>query len=160
MSAVEKLANHEDEMMKEIQHVQELMAKSLTGQEMMDRSIDMAGTDQMTALMVLIGDPNVSEKERMLLAQYMGEMLKRDPVEGMIMYSDYLKSTAENPQYAARRDYYLSLSDAALAVHESSAYQAYIIAYKEFENDKSAAAQEAREATEAMQAKMRQWAEV
>ncbi len=160
MSAVEKLASYEDEMMQEVQLVQELMAKSATGQKMMEASIGMAGTQQMNELMVLIGDPSIREEERMLLAQYMGEMLKRDPSQGMVMYADYLKTVAANPQYASRKDYYLLVSAAATAVDKTQEYQDYIIAYKEFEEDKSPEAQAAREATEAMQAKMRQWAEV
>ena len=86
MSVVEKLAGHEDDMMKEIQNVQDLMAKSAIGKKMMEESVAMASTAEMNALMVLLGNPDVSEQERMLLAQYMGEMLKRDPVNGMVMF--------------------------------------------------------------------------
>src|SRR4051812_7839983 len=114
MSAVENLANYEEEMMQEVQHVQELMAKSPSGQKMMESSVIMAGTVEMNDLMVLIGDPSIREEERMLLAQYMGEMLKRDPMRGMLMYSEYLKTIAANPQYATRKDYYLAVSDAAI----------------------------------------------
>lgn len=160
MSAVEKLSAHQDEMMQEVQKVQELMAKSATGQKMMQSSVAMAGTQAMNDLMALIGDPGISEEERMLLAQYMGEMLKRDPKNGMVMYSEYLKSVAANPDYASRKDYYTAVSNAALAVNSTQEYQDYIVAYNEFENDSSEEAKAAREATEEMQAKMRQWAEM
>ncbi len=158
MSA-EKMANYEQDMMQEVQKVQELMAKSESGQKMMEASVNMAATEAMSALMSLIGDPNVLEEERMLLAQYMGEMLKRDPMRGMTLYAGYLKDVAANPQFAAKRDYYLAVSDAAIAVDATSEYQLYIAAYKTFEADASPEAAEAREATEVMQGKMRQWAE-
>ncbi len=160
MSAVEKIAAHQDDMMKEVQLVQELMSKTPTGQKMMATSVAMAGTQEMNDLMTLIGDPAIREEERMLLAQYMGEMLKRDPKNGMQLYAQYLKSVAENPQYADRKDFYLAMSDTALAVNGTAEYQEYIIAYGEFESDKSVEAKAAREATEAMQAKMREWAEI
>jgi hypothetical protein len=160
MSAVENLASHEDDMMQEVQKVQELMAKSESGQKMMEASVAMAGTQEMNDLMVLIGNPEVSEEERMLLAQYMGEMLKRDAKKGMLMYSEYLKSVAANPDYAERKDYYLSVSDAAIAVDATESYQEYIVAYQKFEEDASEEAKSAREATETMQSKMREWAEM
>lgn len=160
MSAVEKLSAHQDEMMQEVQKVQELMAKSATGQKMMQASVAMAGTKEMNDLMALIGDPGVSEEERMLLAQYMGEMLKRDPKNGMLAYSAYLKSVAANPDYASRKDYYISVGGAAEAVNDTKEYQEYIVAYNEFETDTSEEAKAARQATEEMQLKMRQWAEM
>lgn len=158
MSA-EKMANYEQDMMQEVQRVQELMAKSETGQKMMEASVNMAATDSMSALMSLIGDPKVLEEERMLLAQYMGEMLKRDPMRGMALYAQYLKEVANQPQFAGKRDYYLAVSDAALAVNETTEYQEYIVAYRVFEEDTAPEAADAREATEVMQSKMRKWAE-
>ncbi len=159
MSAVEKLAEYQDEMMQEVQRVQDLMAQSPTGQRMMETSIAMAGTEAMNNLMALIGDQSIREEERMLLAQYMGEMLKRDAARGMLMFSEYLKSVAANPQYAARREYYLSVGDAAQAVHNTPEYQAYIVAYAQFERDTTPQAAAARKATEEMQEKMKKWAE-
>ncbi len=159
MSAVEKLASYQDEMLQEVQHVQSLMEKTPSGQRMMESSIAMAGTAAMNSLMALIGDQSIREEERMLLAQYMGEMLKRDAAKGMLMFAEYLKSVAANPQYAARREYYLSIGYAAQDVHNTPEYQEYIVAYAEFERDTTPEAAAARKATEDMQEKMRKWAQ-
>lgn len=158
MSA-EKMISYEEDMMKEVQNVQNLMAKSVTGQKMMEASVAMAGTEPMGTLMALISDPEILEEERMLLAQYMGEMLKRDPIRGMGLYAEYLKEVAENPQFSSKRDYYLAVSDAAYAVSETAEYKEYVESYRDFENDNSPEATNARQATETMQGKMRQWAE-
>ncbi len=159
MSAAKQIYNYEQEMMHEVQNVQELMSRSPTGRVMMEASIRMAGTEDMKQLMVLIGDPRVHEDERMLLAQYMGEMLKRDPLRGMKLYADYLRNVAGKPEYAAKRDYYLAISDAAMDVDATIEYREYIESYRKFEVDKSPEAVAARQATEVMQDKMKAWAE-
>lgn len=158
MSAAKEY-NYEEEMMHEVHRVQELMAKSPTGQAMMEASMRMSSTDEMNRLMVLVGDPRVNEEERMLLAQYMADMLKRDPIRGMKLYAKYLKEVAEQPKYKSRRDYYLAVSEAALVVNNTAEYKEYIDSYKKFEDDHSPEAIAARQATEEMQERMREWAE-
>ena len=63
-------------------------------------------------------------------------------------------------KYADRKDFYTSLANAAQDVNNTTEYQEYIISYQEFENDSSEEAAIARKATETMQAKMREWAEL
>ena len=158
MSVVNKLTEHQDELMQEVLNVQDLMDKSATGASMLAASVSVAQTDEMKHLMALLGSPDVDEEERILLSQYMGEMLKRDAANGMGNFADYLRQTAKNPKYAAHAGYYLEIADAAHAVGSSALYGKYIAAYNEFEIDASPEALAAKQASADMQQKMQQWA--
>jgi hypothetical protein len=159
MSVVENISNHASDIEAEVMRMQELMSKSPTGLKMLQASQEMATSDEMMGLMEIIGNPKVPEDERMKLAQYMGEMLKQDPANGLYQYAKYMETVANNPVYAVRKDYYLSIANAAVAVNDTVVYKDYITAYNEFENDNSPEASAARVATEEMQQKMKQWAE-
>ena len=158
MSVVENIAEHSNDIETEVQKMQELMMKSETGSKMLEASQEMAMSEEMIGLMEIIGDPEIPEEERMVLAEYMGEALKHDPVTGLDQYADYLDGVAADPAYAARKDYYMTISQAARSVNATEVYQKYIVAYTEFEDDKSPEAEAARKATEEMQKKMQQWA--
>jgi hypothetical protein len=159
MSVVENMSNHSNDIQAEVMHMQELMSKSDTGIKMLQTSQEMAMSEEMMALMEIIGNPDVPEDERMKLAQYMGEMLKLDPANGLYEYAKYLEGVANDAAYAVRKDYYLSIASASRAVNDTETYKDYIVAYNEFENDNSPEAKAARVATEEMQRKMKQWAE-
>jgi hypothetical protein len=139
--------------------MQELMVKSATGITMLEASQAMATSDEMMGLMELIGNPEIPEAERMTLAQYMGDMLKKDAANGLYQYANYMETVANDPVYAIRKDYYLSIANASKAVNDTEIYKDYIVAYNAFENDNTPEAQAARIATEEMQKKMKQWAE-
>ncbi|MCE3233050.1 MAG: hypothetical protein K0R98_1307 [Rickettsiaceae bacterium] len=159
MSVVENMNNHAADIQAEIGRMQELMVKSATGMQMLETSQAMATSNEMMGLMEIIGNPDIPEAERMTLAQYMGDMLKKDPANGLFEYSKYMETVANNPAYSVRRDYYLSIADASKAVNDTQVYKDYIVAYNAFENDNSPEAKAARIATEEMQRKMKQWAE-
>ncbi len=159
MSLVDNIANHANDIEAQVLKMQELMTKSQTGKKMLESSQEMATSDEMMLLMEIIGNPDVSEQERMLLAQYMGEMLKQDPENGLEEYAKYLEGVVQDPTYSKRKDYYLSIADAARAVNETEVYRKYIKSYSAFENDNSPEAKAAREATEEMQRKMKEWAQ-
>lgn len=159
MSLVENIANHAEDIEAQVQRMQELMMKSQSGMKMLQASQEMATSDEMMGLMEIIGNPEISEEERMLLAQYMGEMLKQDPENGLEEYAKYLEGVSSDPQYKKRRDYYLSIAGASRAVNETEVYRSYIQAYNVFESDSSPEAKAAREATEEMQRKMKEWAQ-
>jgi hypothetical protein len=127
---------------------------------MLEKSAQMAASEEMNALMAILGNEGISEEERLTLSQYMGEIMKSDITNGMAMFAEYLKSTAEKPEFASRTDYYLELAKAAQDVNNTKVYQEYIVSYKAFEEDKSPEADAARKATEEMQAQMRKWAEI
>jgi hypothetical protein len=159
VSVVENMASHSVDIEAEVTRMQQLMSKSQTGVRMLQTSQEMAMSDEMMGLMEIIGNPDVPEDERMKLAQYMGEMLKMDPANGLYEYANYLEGVANEPAYAVRKDYYNSIAEASRAVNDTQVYKDYIVAYTEFENDNSPEAQAARVATEEMQRKMKQWAE-
>ncbi|MCE3233048.1 MAG: hypothetical protein K0R98_1305 [Rickettsiaceae bacterium] len=159
MSVVENMNNHATDIQAEIARMQELMVKSATGITMLEASQAMATSDEMMGLMELIGNPEIPEAERMTLAQYMGDMLKKDAANGLYQYANYMETVANDPVYAIRKDYYLSIANASKAVNDTEIYKDYIVAYNAFENDNTPEAQAARIATEEMQKKMKQWAE-
>ncbi len=158
-SVVERMASHSDDIQTEVARMQDLMSKSDTGLRMLQTSQEMAMSDEMMGLMEVIGNPDIPEDERMTLAQYMGDMLKHDPENGLFAYADYLENVAADPAYAVRKDYYLTIAGASRAVNATDVYKDYIVAYNAFENDNSPEAAAARQATEEMQRKMKQWAE-
>ena len=159
MSIVENMAKHSDDIEAEVKNMQEKMALCESGVKMLNASQEMAMSDEMMGLMEIIGDPEVPEKERVILAQYMGEMMKDDPTQGLEKYAQYLEGVAQDPKYAARKDYYITVAKASREVNNSQVYKDYIVVYNEFENDDSPEAAEARKATEQMQNKMKQWSE-
>jgi hypothetical protein len=158
-SVVERMASHSKDIQAEVARMQELMMKSATGMEMLQTSQAMAMSDEMMGLMEIIGNPDIPEDERMTLAQYMGDMLKHDPENGLFLYAEYLEGVAADPLYIVRKDYYLTIAGASRAVNSTEVYKHYIIAYNAFENDNSPEAKAARAATEEMQKKMKKWAE-
>lgn len=160
MSIADNLARRNNEVEQEVAQMQAAMMRSGTGVAMLQKSQAMANSEQMMQLMAMIGEPSIPEKERMTLAQYMGEMLKRDPIQGLEKYAQYLEGVAADPRYAKRKEYYLSVGAAARAVGKTPVYQEYITAYNAFEADMSEEAKAARDATQRMQEKMRAWAEV
>lgn len=159
MSIIENMSSHTEDIHAEVARMQDLMSKSETGVRMLQTSQEMATSEEMMGLMEIIGNPDIPEDERMQLAQYMGEMLKVDPANGLYEYADYLEGVAAEPDYAIRKDYYLSIADRSRKVNSTQVYMDYIEAYKSFENDQSPEAKAARAATEEMQKKMQMWAQ-
>lgn len=159
MSIVENMAKHSEDIESEVKNMQDKMALCETGTKMLTASQEMAMSEEMMGLMEVIGDPDIPEKERVTLAQCMGEMMKDDPSDGLEKYAQYLEGVAKDPKYAARKDYYITVANASRNVNNSQVYKDYIVVYNEFENDDSPEAQAAREATEQMQKKMKQWSE-
>lgn len=157
-SVADNVSKRQEELVEEVERVQKSMSRSPSGRRMVYASQQMAASSEMIELMALIGDPSVTEAERTLLAQYMGEMLKADPENGLVNFSKYLDGVAADPVYAVRKDYYLAVSQASLNLHGTEIYQDYIAAYQDFESDNSPQARAARKATEDMQEKMRSWA--
>lgn len=159
MSIVENMAKHSDDIEAEVKNMQEKMALCETGTKMLQASQEMAMSEEMMSLMEKIGDPDIPETERVTLAQYMGDMMKDDPVNGLEKYAKYLEKIAQDPKYAVRKDYYIVIANASRAVGNTQVYKDYIEIYNEFEKDDSPEAKAAREATEQMQLKMKQWSE-
>jgi hypothetical protein len=159
MSIVENMAKHSDDIEAEVKNMQDKMAQCETGTRMLQASQEMAMSDEMMGLMEIIGDPDIPEKERVTLAQYMGEMMKDNPANGLEKFAKYLEGVAADPRYAKRKDYYITVANASRGVSNSKVYKDYIVVYNEFENDDSPEAQAAREATEQMQKRMKQWSE-
>jgi len=158
MSVAENMAEHNAEIEQDVAKMQELMSKTETGMKMLEKSQEMAMSDEMMELMSMIGDPEYPEDERMTLAQYMGDMLQDDPENGLAAYAEYLEGVLKDPQYESRNDYYKAIADAARELSGTEIYKEYIKAYNEFEADDSEDAKAAREATRAMQEKMQQFA--
>jgi len=158
MSVVENVANHADELESEVANMNELMGKCPTGMQMLQTSQSMATSEEMMGLMETIGNPEIPEKERMQLAEYMGEMLKRDPENGLVQYAEYLEGVVKDPKYAKRIEYYGKIAELSRSVNATDTYKEYIKAYNAFEADQSAEAKAARDATAKMQEKMKQWA--
>lgn len=158
MSVVDNIASHNDELEREVANMQDLMAKTQTGIVMLEKSQEMAMSEEMMELMAMIGDPEYPEEERMTLAQYMGDMLQQDPENGLLSYAQYLEGVLKDPQYESRTEYYSSIAEAAKALNDATVYKEYIEAFTAFEADKSAEAEAARIATKEMQEKMRKWA--
>lgn len=159
MSVVENIAKYSDDVEAEINNVHEKMAMCETGKRMMEASQVMAMSEEMMGLMEKIGEPEIPEQERIALAKCMGEMLKDNPINGLASYAKYLELLAQEPEHANRKGYYLTVADSAMAVNNTKVYKDYIEVYNEFEKDNSPQAQAARQATQAMQMKMKQWSE-
>ena len=159
MSVSENIAEHNDEVEAEVARMQELMSKTETGVNMLEKSQEMAVSDEMVSLMSMIGDPEYPEEERMTLAKYMGEMLQEDPENGLEGYADYLDGVLEDPEYESRKEYYGGIAEAARVLSATELYREYIKAYNEFEADESEEATVARKATREMQEKMQEWSQ-
>ena len=93
------------------------------------------------------------------MGKYMGQMLQEDPENGLVNYSEYLLGVAGDPNYAVRKDYFTTISDAALKLNQAAAFKNYVEKYKEFESDDSPEAVATRQAMQDMSEKMRQWME-
>ncbi len=158
MSVVENIASHSDDLEAEVANMQDLMAKTTTGVKMLEKSQEMAMSEEMMGLMAMIGDPEYPEEERMTLAQYMGDMLQGDPENGLEAYAEYLEGVLTDPQYESRKEYYGGIATAARELNKAIVYKEYIVAYTAFEADESEDAKAARMATRQMQEKMKQWA--
>lgn len=156
MSAVENFTNNQEKIQAEVIRMQEAIALCDTGADMLEHSQFLAASDEMEALMYIIGDENIPEKERIMLAKYMGDALKYKPTDGLQDYATYLEESAENPDYAARKDYYESLAYAARALHKSDIFQEYIKTYEAFQSDDCEEAVEARKITEEVQGIMKE----
>lgn len=137
MSAIiKKLEAHKDKLIKEIDNAKLLLAQSETGKQMMRATSLMAQSEKMMRLMNSI-DNSESYKEIDIISQYLAKMIESNPERGLAAFSNYLVSISNDPKYATRSSYYLSISKAALDLNNSYEYQEYVIASKNFENDTS-----------------------
>lgn len=161
MSITQRMQDHQDDIARESQHVQDMMLKTQTGSDLMYASSEMASSDEMQGLMLCIEgiEYNVSEQDKFLMGKYMGQMLQDDPENGLLNYADYLHGIANDPTYASRSEYYNAIAESALKLHHAPTFQSYINKYKIFEADKSPEAEATRQAMEQMTVKMREWIE-
>ncbi len=157
MSISERMEEHQDDIARISQNVQDLMAKTTSGASLMEASANMAMSDQMQNLMRAIDNPEASERDKFLMGKYMGEMLQEDQENGLINYADYLESVANDPAYADRKDYFKTIATAALQLNDSEAFKIYVQQYAAFETDTSKEAEDTRRAMEEMSQKMREW---
>lgn len=158
MSAVENISNHGDELQSTIENMQSLMAKSETGAKMLESSQQMGSSDEMMKLMELVGEPSIPESERMKLSEYMGQLMQKDPANGLNIFAKYLEGLANHPDYEVRKEYYNEIADSARKLNATDIYHKYIADYKIFDQDDSQEAQLAKKAMNDMQEKMKQWA--
>lgn len=157
MSISEKVAAHQDEIMEMSVNIQDLMSKSTSGSAMMESSQKMAMSTEMQALMQTIDNPAASEQDKFLMGKYMGQLLQKDPENGLVSYANYLDSVANDPSYQDRKEYFLSIKKAAVALNNTNIFREYVKLYQAFEADKSQDAAEARKAMEQMSKKMQEW---
>ena len=155
MNIDETIKNSQEVMAQHTQNIQDAMAKSESGQALLDSSQAMAQSEEMVALMNYIEKEGASEEEKFLMGKYMGQMLQDDPDKGLLNYADYLKGVAEDKNYAARSSYYDNVAKLAIALHESESYRKYVSLYSAFEEDTSDEANEARAAMNQMSEDMR-----
>tara|TARA_B100001564_G_scaffold336844_1_gene327354 strand:- start:320 stop:823 length:504 start_codon:yes stop_codon:yes gene_type:complete len=155
----EKMEEHQEDIAKESEKVQELMTQTSTGSDLMESSTVMASSDEMQDLMGAIDDPQANEQDKFLMGKYMGQMLQTDPANGLMNYANYLRDVAANPDYADRKVYFSSIAEAAVKLHKSTVFQDYVVKYNAFEADESPEAEQTRRAMEEMSEKMRQWIE-
>jgi DNA-binding ferritin-like protein len=159
MSITERMENHQEDIARVSQNVQDLMVQSETGVALMQASTDMATSEEMQNLMTTIDHPNASEQDKFLMGKYMGQMLQSDQKNGLINYAAYLRDVANNPTYTDRKDYFNAIAEAALQLNSSTAFQSYLLKYQAFEADTSDTAAATRKAMEDMSQKMREWIE-
>lgn len=157
MSVVDNLSKYNQEIEAEVKNMQQKILACETGMIMLEASQIMATSEEMMGLMEKIGDPEISEEERLSLAKQMGQMIQDSPSEGLENYAKYLESIAQKPENTHRKEYYLIVANSARSVHEAKVYQDYIVVYNEFEKDNSPEAKIARQAMQDMQMKMQKW---
>ncbi len=157
MSIAQRMEEHQEEIAKISQNVQELMAKCPSGVELMESSANMAISPEMQNLMQVIDNPNIGDRDKYLMGKYMGQMLQDDQETGLVNYANYLKNVAADPNYADRSSYFIAIADAALKLNESPSFRTYVSKYHQFEKDTSEEAQATRKAMEHMSLKMREW---
>jgi len=148
------MSPEQQELAQAMQYMQETMLRCATGQKVMAASDAMMQTGKMYELMQVMEDLNVPEQIRMLMGQYMGQMMNQDPENGLLGFADYLQNISNDPQQAPLKDYYLRIRTAALALSSENEYKDYIIACRAFDQDKTPDAETARKAGVELQMKI------
>lgn len=143
-----------DELSLAMQKVQEAMMVSETGKRVIEASDAMMQKGTMVNLMQVMENTSVPEQTRMLLGQYMGQMMNQDPANGLSKFATYLQKISEDPQQAPLKDYYLDIKENALKLHNEAEYKVYVEACKVFDEDNSAEAETARAAGAELQGKI------
>lgn len=156
MSVTDKMIQHQDEIAAQSQRVQDAIARSSTGEALLNSSQQMATSEEMVGLMQIIDTDGISEDDKFLMGKYMGQLLQEDPANGLVHYADYLNEIAADPTYADRSTYFRNIAQAALLLQDAATFRDYVEKYSAFEADQSPEAASARQAMEEMSNKMRE----
>jgi hypothetical protein len=158
MSIAKKLESRRDDMEKIVNYVRDLTSLSETGRETVSASIILAGTGLMTELYDGLRNPAISNEDSIELFNILQRYMRIDPTNSMRLFVEAIGRIIDGAEGDKDiESIFIPIMDTATEVANSEEYENYMIANENFYNDDCKEAKFAREAIEAMNAKLKEW---